>query len=144
MGTKFQFSIIFHLQTDGQTEIVNKSLSNLLRCQVGKSPRICDLVLPTAEFVYNSFVNRPIEMSPFELVHGYQPRQPVDLIRVAPHHTRMSESTVPFASHIHDLHKEISTQIQKSNANYKAYADLHKKSQEFNVGDYVMVQIHPK
>jgi len=47
----------------------------------------------------------------------------------------MSESAASFASHIHDLHKEINTQIQKSNANYKAYTDLHKKTQEFKVGD---------
>jgi len=39
------------------------------------------------------------------------------------------------------LHKEISDQIQKSNANYKAYADLHEKAHKFNVGDYVMVRI---
>jgi len=83
-------------------------------------------------------------MSPFEVVHGYQPRQPVDLILMAPYYTRMSKSAASLVSHIHDLYKEINTQIQKSNANYKAYADLHKKSQEFNVGDYVMVQIHPK
>ena len=60
------------------------------------------------------------------------------------HHTRMSESATSFASHIHDLHKEFITQIQKSNANYKAYADLHKKAQEFNEGDYVTVQICPE
>ena len=80
-------------------------------------------------------------MSPFEVVHGYQPRQLIDLIPMVPHHTRMLESVASFASHIHDLHKEISNQIQKSNAKYKAYADLHKKAHEFNVRDYVMVQI---
>jgi len=73
-------------------------------------------------------------MSQFEPVHGYQPRQPIDLIPTAPHHTRMYESAASFASHIHDLHKEITNKIQKSNANYKAYADLHKKTHGFNVG----------
>jgi len=83
-------------------------------------------------------------MSPFEVVHSYQPRQPINLIHMAHHHIRMSESAALFVSHIHDLHKEISTQIQKNNANHKAYADLHKKTHEFNVGDYVMVRIRPK
>jgi len=45
-------------------------------------------------------------MSPFEVVHGYQPRQLIDLIPIAPHHTRMSESGASFALYIHDLHKE--------------------------------------
>ena len=98
----------------------------------------------TYEFAYNSSVNRTIGMSPFEVVHGYQPRQHIDLIPMTPHHTRMSESAASFASHIHNLHKEISSQIQKNNAKYKTYADLHKKAHEFNVGDNVMVRIRPE
>ena len=107
---------------------------------MGENLRTWDLVLPTAEFAYNSSVIRTTWISPFEIVHGYQPRQPIDLISMAPHHTRMSESAPSLASHIHDLHKE----IQKNNANYKAYADLHKKAHEFNVGDYVVVLIRPE
>jgi len=99
MGTKLQFSTAFHPQTDGQAEVVNRSLGNLLRCLVGENFRAWDLVLPTAEFAYNSSVSRTIGMSPFEVVHGYQPRQPMDLIPMAPHHTRMSESAASFASH---------------------------------------------
>ena len=40
------------------------------------------------------------------------------------------------------MHKEINNQIQKSNANYKAYADLYKKAHEF--GDYVIARIRPE
>ena len=60
MGTKLQFSTTFHPQTDGQTEVVNRSLGNLLRCLVGENFRAWDLVLPTAEFAYNNSVNRTI------------------------------------------------------------------------------------
>jgi len=38
----------------------------------------------------------------------------------------LAELAASFASHIYDLHKEIVTQIQKNNTNYKPYADLHK------------------
>ena len=111
MGTKLEFSIAFHPQTDRQTEVVNRSLGNLLRCLVGENLRTWDLVLPTAEFAYNSSINRTIGISPFEVMHGYQPRQPIDLILMAPHHNRMSESAASFALHIYDLHKEINNQI---------------------------------
>ena len=97
-------------------------------------------MLPSAKFAYNNSVNRTIGMSPFEVVHGYQPKQPINIISMVPHYTRMSELAASFASYIHDLHKDISNQIQKSNANYKDYADFHK-AREFNVEDYVMVQI---
>ena len=101
-------------------------------------------MLPTAEYAYNSSINRIIRISPFEVVHGYQPRQLIDLIPMAYHRARMSESAALFASHIYDLHKKINNQIQKNNANYKVYADLRKKAHELNVGDYVMVQIRPE
>ena len=71
---------------------------------MGENLRAWDLVLPTAEFAYNSSVNRTMGMSPFEVVHGYLP---IDLILMVPHHTRMSKSVASFASHIHDLYKEI-------------------------------------
>ena len=54
MGTLLKFSIAYHPQSDGQTEAVNKSLRNLLRCLMGDSPGNWDLVLPQAEFAYNN------------------------------------------------------------------------------------------
>ena len=73
IGTLLKFSTAYHPQTDGQTEVVNKSLGNLLRCLVGDNLGNWDLVLPQAEFAYNNSINQSIRMSPFEIVHGYKP-----------------------------------------------------------------------
>ena len=115
---KYCFSIL---------RLVNRSLGNLLRCLLGENLRTWDLLLSNIEFAYNSSVNKTVIMSPLELVHDYRPRQPIDLILMTHHHIRVSKSVASFASHIHELHKEINTQIQKNNTNYKAYEDLHKR-----------------
>ncbi|KAF7810704.1 Transposon Ty3-I Gag-Pol polyprotein [Senna tora] len=62
-GTQLKFSSAFHPQTDGQTEVTNRSLGDLLRGLVGDKPGNWDLVLPTAEFAYNNSVNRSTGIS---------------------------------------------------------------------------------
>ena len=97
-------------QTDGQTEVVNRSLGNLLRCLVDEANRNWDSILPVAQLAYNSSVNRSIGASPFEVVHVYTPRKPLDLLPMSPH-VRIFQSTKAFARHIHDLHNEIRKKI---------------------------------
>lgn len=70
LGTKLQFSSAYHPQTDSQTEDVNCSLGNLLRCLVTDHTTSWDLILPQAEFAYNNSVNRSTGRSPFEVVIG--------------------------------------------------------------------------
>jgi hypothetical protein len=70
MGTNLMFSSAYHPQMDGKTEVVNRSLGDLLRSLVTKNHSSWDNVLPRAEFAYNDSVNRSIGKSPFEIVYG--------------------------------------------------------------------------
>ncbi|PKA61481.1 hypothetical protein AXF42_Ash014398 [Apostasia shenzhenica] len=141
MGTKLLFSTAYHPQTDGQTEVVNRSLGDLLRCLVGDHTSSWDLVLPTAEFAYNSSVNRSTGMSPFMIVTGYEPRKPIDLIELLVSY-RTSEFASSFAQHMHDLHKEIKQKLSLNYAKYKSIADSHRKLKKFSEGDYVMIHVN--
>ena len=80
VATKLKFSMAFHPQTDGQSEVVNRSLGNLLQCLVGEANWNWDSILPIAQLAYDSSINRSIGASPFEVVRGYMPRQPLDLL----------------------------------------------------------------
>jgi hypothetical protein len=96
MGTKLKFSSAFHPQTDGQTEVINRSLSNLLCCLVTDHHTTWDLLLPQAEFAYNSSVNRSTRLSPFEIVTGCRPQVPLDLTPL-PLHSPTSQGAEDFS-----------------------------------------------
>ena len=127
LGTKLNFSISYHPQTDGQIKVINRRLGNLLRCPVGESLGNWDLLLPHAEFAYNNSVNKSTGKSPFKIAHGYKPRRPFNLIPL-PSHARVSKSVESFVQHVRKLHKEISKKIQLSNKEYKHMVDSHKRA----------------
>ena len=138
-GTTLKFSSVFH----PQSEVVNHSLGDMLKCMVGVKQGVWDLILSTAEFAYKNYVNHSTGKSPFQIVNGYSPRIPIDLDPLPPH-MRVSEPVENFAKHIHDLHVEIRQKIFLSNEESKLVVDVHRRSKEYNIDEYVMVCIHPE
>lgn len=67
LGTSLDMSSAYHPQSDGQTEVTNRSLGNLLRCLVGDAIRTWDSKLPQAEFAHNHALNRSLGFCPFKL-----------------------------------------------------------------------------
>ncbi|WVZ84898.1 hypothetical protein U9M48_031868 [Paspalum notatum var. saurae] len=53
LGTRLLFSTTYHPQTDGQTEVVNRTLSTLLRAVLKKNLKLWEESLPHVEFAYN-------------------------------------------------------------------------------------------
>ena len=78
----------------------------------------------------------------FQIVNGYSPRTPIDLVPL-PLHMSVSEPAKNFSKHIHDLHAKIRRNLSLSNEEYKLVANVHCRSKEFNIGEYVMVRIRP-
>ena len=73
------FSTTCHPQTDGQTEVVNRTLSTMLSAVLDKNLKRWEDCLPHVEFAYNHATHSSTKMCPFQVVYGYIPRAPIDL-----------------------------------------------------------------
>ncbi|KAK8944242.1 hypothetical protein KSP39_PZI007782 [Platanthera zijinensis] len=143
MRTKLLFSSAYHPQTDGQTEVVNRSLGNLLRCLVSDHTSTWDLLLPHAQLSYNNSKNRSTGLSPNEIVHGYKAPVPLDLVSLPPMY-KASQFAQSFAQHIHDLHARIQATLTTQYDSYQAHANLHRRVSNFKIGDLVLVRLVPE
>ena len=140
LGTSLLFSTSYHPQIDGQTEVTNRRLGNLLRSYVGKNVKQWDLILPQIEFAYNRSMHRTVGKSPFELVYGLQPIGPMEL---APHLTiqQFNGDAEVRAKEIKKFLEEVRLKIEKKNAKYVEQANRRRKYVEFEVGDLVWVHL---
>jgi IS30 family transposase len=80
LGAKILFSTTCHPQTDGQSEVVNKMISTMLRVILKKNIKMWEDCLPHVEFAYNCLLHSTTKMCPFEIVYGFLPRAPIDLL----------------------------------------------------------------
>ena len=80
LGTKLSYSTACHPQTNGQTEVTNRSLGTLLRVLLKPQSRAWDVLLPHAEFAYNEAPNWTTGISLFKVVYGIDPLGPLDLV----------------------------------------------------------------
>ncbi|XP_022871711.1 uncharacterized protein LOC111390827 [Olea europaea var. sylvestris] len=136
LGTKLNFSSAYHPQTDGQNEVVNRSLGNLLRSLARPKPKQWDLALPKAEFAYNRSRNRTTRLNPFEIVYGRNPSGVLDLAPI-PRVGRFNNKVDEMAEHLRGIHEQVKLSIQDSNTKYKVRADSHRRQVLFDVGDFV-------
>ena len=140
MGTELKFSSTFYLRTDGQTEVVNRSLGNFLRCLVGNKPSNWEVVFAQIEFAYKNSMNRSTRKTPFEIVTRMQPRG-ISYLRDVAGEEKRSVVEEEFVDFMESLHKEVKLRLEQSNQKYKENADKYRRHHDFEVGVEVMVHL---
>src|SRR3954471_6107302 len=85
LGIKLLFSSASHPQTDGQTEVVNRSLGTLLRVLIKKNLKDWEECIPHAEFAYNRVKHSTTMMSLFMIVYGFEPLTALDILPLPLH-----------------------------------------------------------
>ena len=86
LGVKHKLSTAYHPQTDGQTERLNQTMEQYLRCFVNYQQNNWVKLLPMAQFAYNSAITETTKVSPFFANYGFEPeayRQPKEFQALA-------------------------------------------------------------
>ena len=143
IGTKLLFSTTCHPQTDGQTEVVNRTLSQLLRATVGKNLRNWLSCLPFIEFAYNHARHSATELSPFEVVYGFQPETPLDMSKLPKSMFRSREGATK-AEFVKNMHRRVREKLEAKEAKVKARLDQKRKEVLFEPGDLVWLHMRPE
>ena len=86
-GISLVVSSSYHPQTDGQTEVMNKSLEYYLRAFTADRPQAWVDWLPLAEFWFNTNFHSSLKLTPFEVLYGYPPPK---LVNYVPGTTRVA------------------------------------------------------
>jgi hypothetical protein len=140
LGTKLLLSITCHSQTDGQTEVVNWTLIQLLRVAIQKNLKNWENCLSFIEFAYNRSVQFTTEFSPFKIVYGFNPLTLMDLIHLSVDE-RVSLDGNRKAQVVKTLHESVRQQIEKRNCVYATKANKGGKHVVFKPGDWVWVNM---
>lgn len=137
LDVKLALSTAYHPQTDGQTEVMNKTLKTMLRAFIDNKQSNWDQLLPSLEFAYNNAVNASTGFSPFFLNSGQHPRLPAALLSVP-------NSSVPTVDTF--LNEQATTLIlaqdalQRAQDHQEEQANKRRRDHTFKVGDQVLLR----
>ncbi|KAI0495616.1 hypothetical protein KFK09_021919 [Dendrobium nobile] len=138
-GTVLKRSTAYHPQTDGQTEVVNRSLETYLRCFASETPKLWAKWLSWAEYWYNTSFHSASQMTPFKVLYGREP----------PHLVHFGSSSMPvFAveEYLEERDKtleELKRHLLRARQIMKKQADGHRKDIQFEVGEKVYLKLCP-
>ncbi|XP_071933757.1 uncharacterized protein [Coffea arabica] len=132
-----------HPQTDGQTEVVNRTLSTSLRAIIKKNIKIWEDCLLRVEFAYNRTIHTATQYSPFEIVYGFNPLTPLDLSPL-PDHERVNMDGKKKVDFVRDLHTKVRATIEKRTLQYIQNANKGRRKMVFEPGDWVWIDMRKK
>ncbi|KAA0055700.1 Ty3/gypsy retrotransposon protein [Cucumis melo var. makuwa] len=138
-GTKLNRSSSYHPQSDGQTEVVNKSIETYLRCFCGEKPAEWSQWLHWAEYWYNTTYHSSIGITPFQAVYG---RLPPPLIYYGDMET--PNSTLDQQLKDRDITLgALKEHLKLAQERMKKHADNKRREVEFQEGDMVFLKLRP-
>ncbi|MCO5571422.1 hypothetical protein L7F22_025162 [Adiantum nelumboides] len=136
LGTRLNFSSAYHPQTDGQSEIANLMVLDLLKAYVTEVDQRSqwEKNLPLVEYAYNNTVHTSIKKAPFEVIEG-RPKSPL-LLKVHGKIFAADEYSRDLQESFEKIKEAISIEQQKQ----KAAANKHQRVLAFKENDWVLLK----
>lgn len=138
-GTQLMRSTAYHPQTDGQTEVVNKSVEAYLRCFVNGKPHSWARWLPWAEYWYNTSFHSATNCTPFKALYG---RDPPHLVCFSTGSTTVS-SVEEQLSERDVIMDDLKYHFVQAQVYMKHYENQGRREGLFQVGDMVYLKLQP-
>ena len=136
LGSKINLSSGFHPESNGQTERVNQTLEQYLRCFINFEQNNWVDLLPLAEFSYNNTIHTSINQSPFFANYNYHP----DFDPKLPPSPQVpaAENQV---SHLRTITSLLRDELRSAQSNYKRHADRRREdAPRYKIGDKVWLR----
>ena len=96
--------------------------------------------MPFIEFAYNRSVHSTTDFSLFEIVYGFNPLTPLDLLPL-PVNERTSLDGQKKAEMVTKLHESVQQHIEKKNEQYANKANKDRRQVIFEPGDWVWMHM---
>lgn len=138
-STEHKIATAYHPQTNGLTERLNRTLTDMLAMYVSDDHRDWDAALPYITFAYNSSRHDTAGFSPFYLLYGRDPVLPFDTL--LPSDTQFSATdyardAITLAAHARELARH---RLTASQASQKRRYDHRHRETHFTPGSLVLL-----
>ena len=136
LGTKLNFSLTYHPQTDGQSEIANLTIIDLLKAYVTKVDH-CDQwekYLPMVEYAYNNTIHTSTRKTPFEIVEG-RPKLPL-MVKYLGNVFAEDE----YSQDLSESFQKVKDSISIAQHKQKLAIDKHRQALVFKENDWVLLK----
>lgn len=124
-------SSAYHLETDGQTENLNKAVEHYLRCFIADNPKSWVDLLPWAKLSYNTSFHTSLGLTQFQAVYGREPPS------ILPYQSASDDPLVA-TDLLHQRDQVLAQQklnLKKAQECMKRFADKTRTEVHYNVGD---------
>ncbi|XP_073356168.1 uncharacterized protein [Aegilops tauschii subsp. strangulata] len=118
----------------------HRTLSTLLRVLIKKNIKEWEECLPIAKYAYNRARHSTTGKSPFEVVYGFNPLSPLDILPL-PLQERTNMDASARVNYLKKLHEDTRHTIERQVQRLATKLNVNKQPMIFNIGDLVWLHL---